>query len=117
MTYGNSDYLNYTYDNQDRLVGITAGNEKVSELFYNSNGLLGKAYSYDGDDTWNKYEYDFAERYVGTQSSEDFGTHNITYDKNDNNTGYTATLNGLAFSAGYSYNNVNNLIGMDLKKR
>ena len=115
VVYRTGDRLDYTYDNQDRLVGVSEGSTPISKLIYNSNGLLGKAYSYDGTTTWNKYQYDFAERYVGTQSSEGFGTYDISYDKNDNNTGYTSTLNGLAYNTTYGYNNVNNLTTMSLR--
>ena len=56
----------------------------------------------------------FAERFTSSQTSLGFGTHDITYDKNNNNTGYTAALNGLSYKTTYAFNNVNNMNTMKL---
>ncbi len=125
ITYANGQAVSMAYDSQDRLISVTdvAANQVISRLCYNANGLLGKAvYRDNSGEQWTKYQYDFAERYVGTQSSRGFGTSHITYDKNDNNTGYTATLYrasspavDLRYSTAYGYNNVNNMTSLTAK--
>ncbi len=120
VTYGNGGILQYEYDLQDRLIKAidtsSGQNVPLSQFFYNANGLLGKVYSYDipNEPIWAKYQYDFAERFTSSQTSWGFGTHDITYDKNNNNTGYTAALNGLSYKTTYAFNNVNNMNTMKL---
>ena len=117
ITYGNGQTVNYTYDNQERLASASDANGKILDYDYNSNGLLGSATYYsEGTPVTTDYQYDFAERYTSCYNSKGFGIDTITYDKNNNNTGYRAYLKhsgvNLSFDAKYAYNNVNALTKM-----
>ena len=117
ITYGNGQTVNYTYDNQERLASASDANGKILDYDYNSNGLLGSATYYsEGTPVTTDYQYDFAERYTSCYNSKGFGIDTITYDKNNNNTGYRTYLKhgnvDLAWQTKYSYNSVNALTQM-----
>ena len=70
-------------------------------------------YYTEGNAVSNEYNYDFAERYVSSYNTKGYGTDTITYDKNNNNTGYRAFLKrnalDIAYLTSYTYTNVNNM--------
>ncbi|MEG1497407.1 MAG: DNRLRE domain-containing protein, partial [Clostridiales bacterium] len=117
VTYGNNQYVNYQYDNQDRLIAAKVNNTPISRFIYNDNGLLGKSFYYsEGTPVETTYQYDFADRFVSSFNSKGFGTYNIKYDKNNNNTAYNSYIiknneNGteaeLDYPTTYEYNNIN----------
>ncbi len=117
-TFGNGQVLNYTYDNQDRIKSISNADGRVVDYDYNNCGNLGSATYYsEGSAVTTDYQYDFADRYTSSYNSKGFGTDTITYDKNNNNTGYRAFLKqqgavDLAYLVSYEYNNVNALTKM-----
>ena len=92
--YANSSTKQYlVYDKQDRVVGSKWGNDLKARFFYNTSGELGKTVAYDeGTDNpvETNYDYDFADRILSVYNSKGFGINNITYDKNNMGTGYTA---------------------------
>jgi RHS repeat-associated protein len=118
--YANSSTKQYlVYDKQDRVVGSKWGNDLKARFFYNTSGELGKTVAYDeGTDNpvETNYDYDFADRILSVYNSKGFGINNITYDKNNMGTGYTAYVKNdqalLSFDTGYTYNSVDNLTNM-----
>ena len=126
QTYGNGQTLNYTYDSQDRLVGVSNGSLKIGKYAYDGNGLLGKALSYDSagnltNTTTN--QYDLADRLISSANSKGSGIYNVGYDKNNLATGYNSYLRdgsaNLEYTIQYAYNefpNSDDSTGVDKPK-
>ncbi|HMM06955.1 MAG TPA: DNRLRE domain-containing protein [Clostridiales bacterium] len=106
--FGNGQTLNYSYDTSDRLVGVTSGGNQISEYVYDSNGLLGKSYSYGGNSFVTTNQYDLADRLIRTYNSNGSGIYNVGYDKNNLMTGYNSYLKdgnaNLEYTTEYVYN-------------
>ncbi len=66
--YGNGDYITFSYDNLDRLIGKSyngSSTDKV-EYFYGADGNISKTIDYSTN-TRTKYVYDLAGRLVSTR--------------------------------------------------
>ncbi len=111
QTYANNQKLNYTYDSCDRLIGVSTTAGAISKYEYNSNGLIGKSYSYTENVQNPNYilnQYDLAERLISTYNSKGSGIYDISYDKNNLATGYKSYLRdgsaNLEYTTQYAYN-------------
>ncbi len=111
QTYANNQTLNYAYDSQDRLIGVSTTAGPISKYEYNSNGLVGKSFSYTENGQNPNYvlnQYDLAERLISTYNSKGSGIYDISYDKNNLATGYKSYLRdgsaNLEYTTQYAYN-------------
>ena len=66
--YGNGDFITFSYDNLDRLIGKSYNNSSTDkvEYFYGADGNISKTIDYSTN-TRTKYVYDLAGRLVSTR--------------------------------------------------
>lgn len=77
QNYGNGDYITFSYDDLDRLIGKSYNNSSTDkvEYFYGADGNISKTIDYSTN-TRTKYVYDLAGRLVSTRDYKN--------DKSDN---------------------------------
>ena len=68
QNYGNGDYITFSYDNLDRLIGKSYNGSSTDrvEYFYGADGNISKTIDYSTN-TRTKYVYDLAGRLVSTR--------------------------------------------------
>lgn len=109
-TYGNGDYIAYTYDDLGRGIAKTYEDGDTVTYAYNSDGNLGRMTdSATGRTT--KYLYDFQGRVMGYDET---GTNysnsvRVAYDDKNNLSSQTHTLNGESDTTSYTYDEDNRL--------
>ena len=68
QTYGNGDFISFTYDNLDRLIGKSYNNSSTNkaEYYYGADGNISLSVDYSTN-TKTKYVYDLSGRLVSTR--------------------------------------------------
>ena len=111
-TYGNNDFISYTYDNYGRTTGKTYEDGDKISYAYDNNGNLGLVTDSASGRT-TKYLYDFQDRLsryeetgTGYSSSVEW-----SYDTKNNLASQSHTLNGTEYVTNYTYDADNQLTG------
>ena len=119
-TYGNSQWVQYAYDNQHRIIGIQYNNDSGNNRFsimYNNAGNIGTL-----TDTVNKlftkYIYDTGNNRHSVQETGINGrsyTHSYTwgFDSDRNVTSFLEFLNGSSWQTNYTYDGDNRLTAVN----
>lgn len=89
--YANGDYIEYTYDEYDRITKITGENGVIAEYIYNKKGLVAKEIDLSiGETTY--YQYNFSGELTGkySQSGESELLYYVSQDMDGNTIERTA---------------------------
>lgn len=103
ITYGNLNYINFLYDEFDRIIKMEKDNENY-KFVYNNISKLGKIIS---DNINVDIIYDTAER-IKTYECNDLKI-DYEYDSNDNVVSSKKNINNESFEINYTYNSDNSL--------
>ena len=110
-TYGNDDYITYTYDDLGRTTGIGyEDNASAIQYKYNNDGDLGVVVD-NMNSLTTKYYYDMQGRLVGYDET---GTNHAVsvlwgYDDLNNLSSQKITVNGTAYTESYAYDDDNRI--------
>ncbi len=109
MTYGNGVYVEYQYDDLDRIVKVLYNGSDKYGYAYNSDGSLYMAEQYGRGYTYY-YNYDGLGRLIGySMYTNGVFTESVDYGYDEYNRANTTTVNGgeNQVTATYTYNNDN----------
>ena len=105
LDYGNGDSVQYTYDDQDRVIKQTYENGDYISYFYNNDGDLAKVYDSQTGIT-TTYTYDLSGRLVEYRETGDGHDYSLTYtyDKENQITNVMEIVDGHDRESTYRYN-------------
>ena len=108
LDYGNDDYVQYTYDNQGRVIQQTYEDNSYVTYKYDNSGALAKVYD-SKTGTTSTYYYDFTDRMMKYVEKSSTGTHSVgyEYDNINNLTALVETINGVERKTSYTYDEDN----------
>ena len=110
LTYGNEDFVAYTYDDQGRVIAETFENgDTVTYAYDNSGALATVTDSATGIKT--SYYYDLTDRMMKYVETDGTNTHSVgyEYDLLNNLTMLVETINGVKHTTSYEYDDDNRL--------
>lgn len=104
LTYGNGDYVRYTYDSQGRVTQKTYEDGAYESYTYDGSGNLATVTDSETG-TVTTYYYDLIDRQVGYREKSATIDHTVTYVYNaDNNiASMTEVINGVSKTYSYTY--------------
>lgn len=104
LTYGNGDYVRYTYDSQGRVTQKTYEDGAYESYTYDGSGNLATVTDSETG-TVTTYYYDLIDRQVGYREKSATLDHTVTYVYNaDNNiASMTEVINGVSKTYSYTY--------------
>ncbi len=122
VTYGNGQYLEYTYNNAGMLLSRSANGQVVARYDYNASNNLGSVSYYSpSKEGWETsyFFYDLAGRSTGSKDTRGYSVSEIAYDGNENILSFTSSLKDsnvdLSYATDYTYNNMNALTKLNLR--
>ena len=111
-TYGNEDFISYTYDALGRLASQSYEDGDTVSYVYDGNGNLGLMN--DGlSGRTTKYLYDLQDRLMRYEESGSGYSNTVEwgYDDDNNLSSQTQILNGTEYTTSYTYDDDNRLTG------
>lgn len=107
--YGNGDYVSYTYDNLDRVVGKAYYGTNVGRWNYNANGQVGLFEDLESNREYYYYYDDIGRltrlniQGTSSSSSDFYASLSTGYNSLDQTTGMSYTFAGQTKNVGYTY--------------
>ena len=117
MTYGNGQYVNYTYDAFDRVVRMEYNSGRYITYRYNAEGALAEMTYGDGSTKLGSYTYEYDSLGRLIRSNEYDGSGNAVqrtehkYDANNRLKSQAWTVGSTAYSESYTYDDPNAATG------
>lgn len=104
LAYGNGDVVQYTYDDQGRVISQTYENGDTLTYRYDNTGALA-AVTDSATGRTTTYYYDLANRQMQYLESGEGFSHSVgyAYDKENLLTALVETINGRAYTTEYAY--------------
>ena len=110
LDYGNDDSVQYSYDKYGRLVAQTYEDGATVTYRFDSSGQQSSVYDSASDST-TRYYYDFAGRLCKYSQTSPYAAHSVayTFDELSNITAQKETINGVARTTDYTYDDDNRI--------
>ena len=108
LDYGNDDFVQYTYDDQGRVIRQDYDSGAYVTYHYDNNGALARVYD-SQTDTTSTYYYDFTDRRMKYVEKSSTGTHSVGYEYDDINnlTALVETIGTVERKTSYTYDGDN----------
>ena len=108
LDYGNEDFVQYTYDDQGRVIRQDYDSGAYVTYKYDNSGALAKVYD-SQTGTTSTYYYDFTDRMMKYVETSGSGTHSVgyTYDNINNLTKLVETIGTEKRETSYTYDEDN----------
>ena len=113
LSYGNGDYVRYTYDSQGRVTKKTYEDGAYESYAYDRSGNLATVTDSETGTT-TTYYYDLINRQVGYREKSATLDHTVSYVYNEDNNiaSMTEAVNGVSKTYSYTYNDDNRVTSM-----
>lgn len=113
LSYGNGDYVRYTYDSQGRVTKKTYEDGAYESYTYDNSGNLATVTDSETGTT-TTYYYDLINRQVGYREKSATIDHAVSYVYNEDNNiaSMTEVVNGVSKTYSYTYDDDNRVTSM-----